>query len=162
LLLAGELERAARRAAQTVLGHCPPELHARGMNDVARRQLARTGERGLAQLDWAVAVTLFLDARTTPLPDRARAARAEQQAGVGGIHDGVGGGSADVALFDHDSAHGLSGALIFPLSRGPSKLWPGGLGSCRTWVIIGSMRRFAHFSVPLAVSMLWLGAACSL
>src|SRR5207248_10290292 len=72
------------------------------MDDVARRQLARAGDRGVADRHRAMRRALVLYRRSTAAPNGSGHAAAEQQVVVGRVDDGVDLLLDQVAGDDHD------------------------------------------------------------
>src|SRR5437870_552781 len=78
-VLSCKTKRMIHRRTQRVIRRAPTELHARGMNDMTRGQVATAGDRGLANPDRSVSIAFALNRGTTASAARASDSSSEHQ-----------------------------------------------------------------------------------
>jgi len=101
-VLGGKPQRMRRRAAQRLRTGAAAQLHAGGVNHVARLQPAAAGDGGCSDGDRADLVALLLNRDSALAANGSGHAPAELQIVVGGVDDGIHIHLRQVALQEHD------------------------------------------------------------
>jgi hypothetical protein len=100
--LLGAPQAVAQGEAQRLGGGPASQAHARGVNHIMSLEAAARGDCGFAEGDGSDPLAFFLDPTAAFAPDGSGHARAQDEVGVGRVHDRVYSHVCDIALYEMD------------------------------------------------------------